>query len=82
MAGLSQQVQVTAFDGDASWTGYAIIKGAWYSSPGSVDVNTTFLTDTGTPEGSTVTLTSGTRSEMVRIAGEAFGNDTATLACS
>ncbi len=76
VAGLSQQAQVTAFDGDASWTGYAIIKGSWYSGPGSVDVNTTFLTDTGTSVGSTVTLTSGARSETVRIAGEAFANDT------
>jgi putative ABC transport system permease protein len=76
VAGLSQQVQVTAFDGNASWTGYPMIKGSWYSGPGSADVNTTFLTDTGTSVGSTVTLTSGGRSETVRIAGEAFANDT------
>ena len=76
VAGLSQQAQVTAFDGDASWTGYAIIKGSWYSGSGSVDVNTTFLTDTGTSVGSTVTLTSGGRSETMQIAGEAFANDT------
>jgi putative ABC transport system permease protein len=76
VAGLSQQAQVTAFDGDASWTGYPIIKGSWYSGSGSVDVNTTFLTDTGTSVGSTLTLTSGARSETVRIAGEAFANDT------
>ena len=75
VAGLSQQAQVTAFDGNASWTGYSMIKGSWYSDPGSVDVNTTFLTDTGTSVGSTVTLTSGGRSETVRIAGEAFAND-------
>jgi putative ABC transport system permease protein len=76
VAGLSQQAQVTAFDGDASWTGYPMIKGSWYSGSGSVDVNTTFLTDTGTSVGSTVTLTSGGRSETVRIAGQAFANDT------
>ncbi|HXL88204.1 MAG TPA: FtsX-like permease family protein [Streptosporangiaceae bacterium] len=76
VAGLSQQVQATAFDGNASWTGYALIKGSWYSGPGSVDVNTAFLTDTGTTVGSIITLTSGARSETVRIAGEAFANDT------
>ena len=75
VAGMSQQPQVTAFDGGASWTGYPMIKGSWYSGSGSVDVNTTFLTDTGTSVGSTVTLTSGGRSETVRIAGEAFAND-------
>jgi len=53
-----------------------VIKGAWYSGSGSVDVNTTFLTDTGTSVGSAVTLTSGSRSETVRIAGEVFANDT------
>ena len=75
-AGLSQQARVTAFDGDASWTGYPLIKGSWYSGAGSVDVNTAFLSDTGTSVGSTVTLTSGGRSETLRIAGEAFANDT------
>ncbi|MDX6392731.1 MAG: putative transport system permease protein [Streptosporangiaceae bacterium] len=75
VARLSQQAQVTAFDGDANWTGYQMIKGSWYSSSGSVDVNTTFLADTGTSVGSTVTLTSGGRSETVRIAGEAFANN-------
>ena len=59
-----------------------MIKGSWYSGSGSVDVNTTFLTDTGTSVGSTVTLTSGGRSETVRIAGEAFANDTSDPACS
>jgi putative ABC transport system permease protein len=76
VAGLSQQAQVTAFDGNASWTGYPMIKGSWYSGSGSADVNTTFLADTGTSVGSTVTLTSGGRSETVRIAGEVFANDT------
>jgi putative ABC transport system permease protein len=76
VAGLSQQAQVTAFDGDARWTGYALIKGSWYTGSGSVDVNTAFLTDTGTSVGSTIALTSGARSQPVRIAGEVFGNET------
>jgi putative ABC transport system permease protein len=75
VAGLSEPAQVTAFDGGASWTGYALIKGSWYSGSGSVDVNTAFLTDTGSSVGSTVTLTSGARSDTVRIAGEVFAND-------
>ena len=29
VAGLTQQVAMTAFDGDASWTGYALISGHW-----------------------------------------------------
>jgi putative ABC transport system permease protein len=30
VAGLSGQVQLTAFRGDASWTGYDTISGHWY----------------------------------------------------
>ena len=40
VAGLSQQVEVTAFRGNASWTGYAMISGHWYTGPGQVDVAT------------------------------------------
>jgi putative ABC transport system permease protein len=76
VAGQSQQARVTAFDGNASWTGYPMLKGSWYAGAGWVDVNTTFLTDTGTSVGSAVTLTSGGRSETVRIAGEVFADDT------
>lgn len=74
VTGLSAQAQVTAFDGDARWTGYAMIEGAWYG-PGSIDVNTFFLTATGASVGSTVTLTDGGRSATVRIAGEVFSPD-------
>jgi len=80
VAGLSEQPQVTAFDGNASWTGYAMIKGSWYSGPGTIDVNTAFLTDSGDSVGSTITLSDGARSETERIAGEAFGqNDSPTV---
>ena len=70
--GLSDPLQVTAYGGDASWTGYAIISGSWYQGHGQVDVNTAFLTDTGTAVGDTYTLTSGGRHVTVRIAGEIF----------
>jgi putative ABC transport system permease protein len=70
--GLSDQLSVTGFDGNASWTGYAMIAGHWYSGPGQVDVNTAFLHDTGTAVGDTYTLTSGGKHTTVRIAGEIF----------
>jgi putative ABC transport system permease protein len=47
VAGLPGQVQLTAFRGDASWTGYDLISGHWYSGPWQVDVPTNFLTLTG-----------------------------------
>jgi putative ABC transport system permease protein len=70
--GLSDQLSLTGFDGNASWTGYAMISGHWYSGPGQVDVNTAFLADTGTKVGQEYTLTSGGKQMMVQIAGEVF----------
>jgi putative ABC transport system permease protein len=70
--GLADHLSLVGFGGDASWTGYALIAGHWYSGPGEVDVNTAFLTDTGTKVGDTYTLSSGSRHLTVRIAGEVF----------
>jgi putative ABC transport system permease protein len=70
--GLSDQLSVVGFDGSASWTGYAMIAGHWYSGPGQVDVNTAFLHDTGTAVGGKYTLTSGGKHTTVQIAGEVF----------
>jgi len=71
--GVAQNVDVQAFGGDASWIGYGIIAGHWYDAPGEVDVNTTFLTDSGLAVGDTATVTIGTAAVPVRIAGEVFG---------
>ena len=70
--GLSDQVDLTGFDGDASWTGYGMVSGHWYSGVGEADVNTAFLTDTDTAVGDTYTLTYGTRHLTIKIAGEVF----------
>ncbi len=70
--GLSDQLSLAGFGGDASWTGYAMIAGHWYSGPGQVDVNTAFLHDTGTKVGDQYMLTSGGKHTTVQIAGEIF----------
>jgi putative ABC transport system permease protein len=75
--GFAQGVQADVFDGPSSWMGYALISGHWYAAPGEVDVNTTFLTDSGLAVGDTVTVYTGTvsaaaRPVTVRIAGEVF----------
>jgi putative ABC transport system permease protein len=80
VAGLSQQVQVTAFRGDAGWTGYGMVSGHWYSGPDQVDVSTGFLADTGKTVGGTVTLTNGGRQVTARIVGQVFDNDNNGLA--
>jgi putative ABC transport system permease protein len=77
VVGFSQGVQANVFDGPSSWMGYALISGHWYQAPGEVDVNTTFLTDSGLAVGDTATVYPGTVSAAtkpvtVRIAGEIF----------
>jgi len=70
--GIAQSVNAHAFGGAASWIDYGIIAGHWYDAPGEVDVNTTFLTDSGLAVGDIATLTIGTTPVPVRIAGEVF----------
>jgi putative ABC transport system permease protein len=75
--GLSSGLNVTAYGGSPAWTGLALISGRWYSGAAEADVNTLFLTNTGTSVGSTYTLSSGGHTLRVRIVGEVFkpGND-------
>jgi putative ABC transport system permease protein len=71
-AGISQQVQALAFNGPSAWTGYGLIAGHWYDAPGQVDVNTSYLDDSGLSVGDTTTVDTGTREVTVRIVGEVF----------
>ena len=73
--GVSQPVTAQAFGGESAWLGYAISSGRWFSSVGEVDVNTTFLADSGLAVGDTTTLDAvgpGSLSIRVRIVGEVF----------
>ena len=70
--GLADPLSVVSFGGDASWTGYGVVTGRWYSGRREADVNTYFLTATGTAVGDTYTLSSGGRQTTVRIVGEFF----------
>jgi putative ABC transport system permease protein len=75
VTGLAQPVPVTAFQGNAAWTGYPMISGRWYDSPGQVDVSTAFLTQTGAVIGDTMTMSyAGTRIP-VRIVGEVLDGE-------
>jgi putative ABC transport system permease protein len=75
--GLAGGLNLTAYGGDPAWSGLALISGRWYSAADEADVNTLFLTDTGTSVGSTYTLSSGGHTVTMRIVGEVFkpGND-------
>jgi putative ABC transport system permease protein len=70
--GLPQQVALTAFFGNARWTGYALISGHWYTGPGQVLVPTHFLTVTGTRVGDTITFIAGGKLVTAKIVGQIF----------
>jgi putative ABC transport system permease protein len=74
VAGLAQQIPVTAYRGDAGWIGYDLISGRWYSGPGQIDVPTYFLTATGKSVGDSVTMTFGDTTFSARIVGQIFSS--------
>ncbi|HEY2077681.1 MAG TPA: ABC transporter permease, partial [Streptosporangiaceae bacterium] len=80
IAGLTGQIDVTAFRGNGQWTGYDVISGHWYTGPGQAVVATNFLNVTGTAVGDTVTVESAGHQIPVRITGEVFDQDNRGLA--
>ncbi|WP_328994084.1 FtsX-like permease family protein [Kribbella sp. NBC_01245] len=87
--GVTGAITVIAFTGDASWGGYRMISGRWFSQVGEAVVPTPLLTATGTRVGDTLTLKHHGKSYTVRIVGEVFDTsndglevfaDTATFA--
>lgn len=72
LPGLSDTVGVSAYGSALGHTSTALLSGRWYSGPAEIDVNTLFLTDTGTSVGSAYTLISGGHRSTVRIVGEVF----------
>ncbi len=76
VSGLVQPIPVTAFDGNAGWTGYAMSSGHWYTGPDQAVVPKRLLTTLHTTVGSTVTITGvGGRAIPVRIVGEVFDQE-------
>jgi putative ABC transport system permease protein len=79
LPGLTDTGSVTA-DGHPRWTGTRLISGRWYSGTAAeADVNTLFLTDTGTSVGSRYPLSLGGRRVTVRIVGQVFDPSRASL---
>jgi putative ABC transport system permease protein len=68
-----------AYNGDSAWLGYQMVSGRWYSHPGEVDVNASFLTETGLKIGGRVTISVNGKPVTARIAGEVYHPDTPDL---
>ncbi|MEU4445300.1 FtsX-like permease family protein [Actinosynnema sp. NPDC050801] len=91
VAGVTGSTKVVSFTGDATWDGYQMVAGRWFTAPGEAVAATPFLNATGTRVGDTVTLHDGDRSVTVRIVGDVFEmsndgmvvlTDTATFAAT
>jgi putative ABC transport system permease protein len=72
LPGLAQRPEVTGYGSALGRSGLALISGRWYSGPDEIDVNTQFLTDTGTSVGATYPLSVAGHRVTVRITGEVF----------
>jgi len=76
VSGLLQPIAVTAFRGNARWTGYTMSSGHWYTGPDQAVVPNRLLTTLHATVGGTVTITGpGGRAIPVRIVGEVFDHD-------
>jgi putative ABC transport system permease protein len=75
LPGVADSATATGYSSDLGRSGLVLISGRWYAGLGEVDVNTAFLTDTGTSVGSTYSLPydgAGGHRVAVRIVGEVF----------
>jgi putative ABC transport system permease protein len=61
-----------AYHGDSSWLGYQMVRGRWYSAPGQVDVNGSFLTETGLKVGDSFTFSVNSRPVTAGITGQVY----------
>jgi putative ABC transport system permease protein len=74
LAGSSARVEINAYDGDATWTGYPMLSGRWYQTPAEAVVSSRMLHLTGTRVGDFITVTTQQGSRRLHIVGEAFTN--------
>jgi putative ABC transport system permease protein len=72
LSGVSGEISLAGFDGDASWGGFRMVSGRWTHRAGEAVVATPVLTAAGATVGDTVTLDVHGQRVPVRIVGEVF----------
>ncbi|MBM2615582.1 FtsX-like permease family protein [Actinoplanes sp. LDG1-06] len=70
--GLSDPMTVTAFTGDATWDGYLMVSGRWFTAPGEAVAGAPFLKAMGARVGDTVTVRADGEPVRLHIVGEVF----------
>lgn len=78
--GVAQPIDLVSYRGDATWTGYPMIAGRWYSAPGEAVAPTPLLQAAGTHVGDSLVMTFRGRTVPVRIVGEILDIDNNGLA--
>ncbi|MEU4689500.1 ABC transporter permease [Actinoplanes sp. NPDC023714] len=71
MIGYTEPLAVRAYQGDASWAGYPLLRGRWYTGATEAVAGSRMLALTGTEVGDTITLGTG---QKVTIVGQVFSN--------
>jgi putative ABC transport system permease protein len=74
VSGAGEPVPLTAYRGDASWLGYPVINGRWFSTAGEAVAPTAFFTRTGHHLGDTITATVNGQDLRLKLTGEIFDN--------
>lgn len=72
LAGMKQPLSAYIYGGGASWLGWNLVSGRWYTGPGEVDVNTQLLAEARLRVGDRLTLNVNGKPVTVRIAGQVF----------
>jgi putative ABC transport system permease protein len=72
VAGLGANVPYVAYDGDSSFTGYALIDGRWFNAPGEVVAPTNFLHESGLHVGDRFDATVNGQTLHLALVGEIF----------
>jgi putative ABC transport system permease protein len=73
-AGSTKPLEVSAYDGDASWVGYPLISGRWYHGPDEAVAGSRMLRLSGTKVGDHITISTERGQRRVHIVGEVFSN--------
>jgi putative ABC transport system permease protein len=74
LVGSTETLSVRAYDGDASWTGYPVLSGRWYSGPDEAVASSRMLRLTGTRVGDYVSIATKLGQRRIHIVGEVFAN--------
>jgi putative ABC transport system permease protein len=74
LAGSSEPLNIRAYDGDASWTGYPVLSGRWYAGADEAVGSSRMLRLTGTKVGDHITIVTKLGQRRIHIVGEVFAN--------